>query len=306
MLKPKIVETDHYVTPDGVEYLLTSPNSRIVFSWEGEGMPPIDYITQRGPFQHGETVLNYFLRPRILQCAIRHEFCTREEYWTGRNALLSILRPNRQTTSTLTPGRIRKRLANAERRDIDVFIIEGPGYAARQSGQWDERAFTEVLRFIAHNPIWYDPVQRSQTFNTASITDLVFPITFPIVFTSLDISANLTYLGTWIEYPVITINGPISNFVLENTTTDEEIALTAVLLTGESIVIDLRYGIKTVIKSDGSNLIGTLTSDSDLATWHLAPDPEATNGINAIHITAQGANATTSIIINYYRRYIGV
>lgn len=303
--KPALIESDYYVTPDGEEFLLTGPGTRVVYSWEGEGLPPIDYITQRGPFQHGETPLNYFLRPRILQAIIRHSYCDREAYWTGRNNLLSYLRPNRQLTTTLTPGKIRKRLANGERRDIDVFILEGPGFAARTNGRWDETAYTETLRFIAHNPVWYDPVQRSSSFSSP-VSELVFPITFPITFGAFEVSGTITYVGTWNEYPVITVNGPISNFTIRNVTTDEDINISASISAGQSIIIDLRYGVKTITRNDGTNLIGTLSSDSDLASWHLAPDPEAAGGVNDILISGGSADSNTSILVDYYRRYIGI
>ena len=53
-----------YITPDGVEYMLSPPVW--VLQEDGFGMPPIEYVTQRGPLQHGETVKNLFLRPRTI------------------------------------------------------------------------------------------------------------------------------------------------------------------------------------------------------------------------------------------------
>lgn len=300
----QILERDSYITPDGIEYSLTNPKTRVVFSWEGEGMPPIDYIAQRGPFQHGETVLNFFLRPRVLQAIVRHHHCTRAEYWTARNTLLNILRPSRQVQGFVNPGRIRKRLSNGEIRDLDVFIAEGPGFAARSITQWDELAFTEVLRFIAHNPVWYHPIQQSLDFSPDA--ELTFPITFPIVFGSLNTLSNLVYTGTWEEYPEIIINGPITSPTITNTTLGLSIALSATLLVGESITIDLSYGNKTVTKSDGTNLIGTVSASSDLATFKLAPAPTAPSGVNQIEVTGSGVSGDTSIEINWYRRFIGI
>lgn len=299
-----ILERDSYITPDGVEYSLTSSKKRVVFSWEGEGMPPIDYIAQRGPFQHGETVLNYFLRPRTLQAIIRHTNCSREDYWNARNELLNILRPSRQDPGEVLPGKIRKRLSNGEIRDLDVFIAEGPGFAARNISQWDELAFTEVLRFVAHNPVWYHPTQ--QTLGFSADAELTFPITFPIVFGSLSTTDNLIYTGTWEEYPEIIINGPITSPVITNTTLDLQIALSALLLLGESITLDLSYGNKTVIKSDGTNLIGTVSADSDLATFKVAPHPTAPLGVNQISVAGSGVSGDTSIEINWYRRFVGI
>ena len=513
-MRRTLIESDSYITPDGIEYPLTAPNSRVVFSWEGEGMPPIDYITQRGPFQHGETVLNFFLRPRILQAIIRHSYCSRSAYWDGRADLLDVLRPNRQTPGNITPGRLRKRLANGDIRDLDVFILEGPGFAARPGSSWDEWSYSETIRFIAYNPVWFHPTEQTQTLTIISSETITFraaesantndstsrsitiakptgtvvgdfllaaitiattsssvnefltvpsdwtflratgndidgilylyykiatdseptnytwadpqggtsargmagiiatfdgaqqvspfnvenaqttsgaTFTAPNVTTTVAncmgilvasaeedtstwsnqlidaaaatepangdkqnnaggtaddctislayksigaaqavntntadkagtasgvawigciapeslIAANLTYTGTWLEYPTLTLNGPLINPTIRNLTTEEKITLNITLIAGESIEIDLRYGVKTVTKNDGTNQIGTLSDDSDLATFHLAPDPEAAGGINSMLLNGT-AGDTGSLVIEWYPRYIGL
>ncbi|MCI0551432.1 MAG: exo-alpha-sialidase, partial [Anaerolineae bacterium] len=58
-----------YIGPDGQVYPLVTPHlpvGRFVMNFSGFGMPPFDYVTQRGPFQHGETVRDFFARPRIV------------------------------------------------------------------------------------------------------------------------------------------------------------------------------------------------------------------------------------------------
>ena len=59
------------------------------------GMPPVRFITQRGPFQDGETPLDMRLDPRVLQVAIVDYLCNRTEFWTRRNELIDLIRPNR-------------------------------------------------------------------------------------------------------------------------------------------------------------------------------------------------------------------
>jgi len=79
-----ILELDQLITPDSQVYTFRDDQRRFTMSTSGEGLPPIEYITQRGPFQHGETVVDYRLRPRVLQMVYREKFCSRDVYWDGR------------------------------------------------------------------------------------------------------------------------------------------------------------------------------------------------------------------------------
>jgi hypothetical protein len=74
---------------------------------------------------------------------------------------------------------------------------------------------------------------------------------------------------------------------------------------GEIVTISLPYGNKTVVNDSGTNLIGTVYPTTDLATFHIAPDPEVTGGINTVVFAATGVDANTTILFEYYTRYIG-
>jgi hypothetical protein len=299
-----------YITPDGRLYPLHTPHDfgRWVISYSGFGTPPIQYITQRGPFQHGETVKDFFLRPRVIQLLIRQGFINRTAWWGGRASLLDEIRPNRQLTATAAvPGQLRLVQTDGTVRDLNVFISEGPRFEPRIPTQWDEHAFQEVLRFTAYDPVAFDPAEVTVAFAITLAAHLVFPITFPIQFGSglIDDTQNVTYLGTWEEFPIITVVGPIKDFRLDNVTTGEKIEFSADIDPGRTVTIDLRPGFKTVVDDLGANLIGIVTSDSDLATWHLAPDPEVTNGVNALRLRGTNPTGGTSVTLRYFDRYFG-
>lgn len=302
------VEFDVYEAPDGTEYNLDNWGNTFLLSKSGEGMPPIEYRTTRGPFQHGETVQDYVLRPRTLQYIVRISQKSRQSYWDERERILNIFRPNRQFAGQLNPGKLKKYLKDGTQRALDVFIDQGLDFA--ESGDnWDAWGATEAIRFVAHNPIYYDPTLKSLQFSLGSLSNLVFPITFPIQFGSnvIDDNAVITYLGTWAEYPVIIITGSMSAPTIENVTTGETLALNYNIPAGRVVTIDLRYGKKTITDDLGTNLVGALAPSSDLSIWHLAPDPEAAGGVNAIHVSGGGAlpNAT-KLELQYYDRYAGI
>lgn len=280
-----------------------------VLNWEGTGMPPIEYITERGPFQHGETIKDYFLRPRIVQYLIRRKFCSRQAYFDGRNALLDALRPNRGVN-----GVIRHVLPDGQKRDLTVAVIEGPKFEADKLDEWDQWAYQEVIRFIANNPVYFNPTQRIKSYGPlassgfpytfpflfSTPSELEFPIEFPIEFQPFDLTLDVENAGTWIEYPVIEVFGPAKQIIITNHTTGESLALFNYdILVGQSVIFNLAYGVKTVKLSDGTNLIGYLSTDSDLATFHLDP------GENSVEIDIGSYGAATYAEIRHYDRYIG-
>lgn len=119
-------------------------------------------------------------------------------------------------------------------------------------------------------------------------------------------SGFITYAGDWPDFPVIRIDGPISDPIVTNTATGETLAFTGYAIgSGDYYTIDTRYGYKTILNSGGDNKIGELTSDSDLETFHLAPAPQAAGGLNILTLAGTATGAPTSMVITYYNRYTG-
>jgi len=207
----------------------------------------------------------------------------------------------------LQRARLRKVFEDGSKRDLFVMIEKGPSFEPRGSN-WDEWSITETIRFIAHDPIIFNPTQQSESWVLAPSNQLVFPITFPILFGSgvIDDTLNVTYNGTWLTYPVITIVGPLNGALITNNSTDEEIALNFDVPTGTTITMNLNYGAKTVVDQLGTSYIGSVSADSDLATFHIAPDPEVAGGVNELAVTGGGADANTAVTVAWYDKYIGI
>jgi hypothetical protein len=111
-----------------------------------------------------------------------------------------------------------------------------------------------------------------------------------------------------LTYPhKIRITGPITSPVITNETTNEKLDFGVNSIgAGVSWDIDLRYGVKSIIQAaSGVNKIQFLTEDSDLATWHIAADPEVIGGANSIRVTGTAVTASTRVEISYLERYIG-
>ena len=114
-------------------------------------------------------------------------------------------------------------------------------------------------------------------------------------------SKTITNDGNWSAYPVIYIDGPIEDPILVNTTTGEVLDFTGITIaSGDTYIIDCRYGRKTVKNAAGTNKIVDLTAASDLATFHLEP------GDNAFTLEGTSTDANTQVTINFYPRYLGI
>jgi hypothetical protein len=305
-----LIEFDAYITPDGVIYPLDNMKDRaLLFGVGGQGMPPIEYLMERGPHQHGETIRDYRLQPRVMQMVYRKNGNSRQGHWDNRFDLLDVMRPNRQTSrGRPAPGKLRKVLPNGAIRDIDVFIQQGPDF--EQSGEWDEWSFETVMRLIAPEPTFYAPQVVEIEVTPEAESELGYPAGYPVAYGeggAFDQTFNLTYSGTWDAHPVIYLTGPLTEVIIENLTTDEKLEFTYNIPAGRIVTVDLRYLHKTIINDLGVKLgTGVLTSDSDFGTFHLATHPEAPNGVNQIRIAGEGTIAVSQVQFSYHTRFIGI
>lgn len=303
-----LIEFDQLITPDGEIYNFNNRTDKFIWGNTGYGMAATEYITQRGPFQDGRSVLGFRLEPRVIQLIHRRNECDRDGYWDGRSDLINFIRANRQPTSEFQTFIMRKILPDQSRRDLNVLYESGLAFRP-SGGSWDEWSVQEGITFIAHDPLFFDPGENIVGLSVGGLDDeLSFAITFPINFgQSEDIPiGTITYTGTYKSFPQIILLGPMTDPIIKNISTNEIINLETTIAAGTSVTIDLSFGNKTVEDDFGNNLIGTLTDDSDLLTWHLAPDPEVEGGTNNIGFNAKDKTADTELTIKYFTKYIGI
>lgn len=286
----------------GTTYSLSDGVYCYFYGVDGAGVSPLHRLRERGPLQHGETDVGFRLDPRTLTLALAMPAMTYSTYWDMRAALCSIV----LSTSEADALTLRFTLDNGNVRSIDCHYVGGISMAT------SEEALARLQKipamFSAGDPTFYDPTAGVLTWTIADYGGLLFSTIFPIVFgsTSISVADSVTYTGTWISYPTFTLTGPMDNPQIVNVSTNERINLAYSIPAGTVVTIDLSFAAKTIKDQTGLNLIGYLTSDSDLATFHLAPAPEVAGGINVINVSATGATAATAIQMTYYNRYIGI
>lgn len=310
-------EKIQYISPDGISYNLHDPAKKSIIQMEGWGMPAAEIAETRGPFQHGSDPLTIRMPKREIVMSIRHNGCNRNEYWGNREGLIDALRLNRTSLNNPSPGKLRWYRADGKIRQADVLILQGPKFNPSTSG-WDEYNYTDELRFLAHNPILYDPRQVTESFDDLGCTiieELVMPFSFgggSVVFGGTTCNAtnilSVNYMGNWQEYPTIELYGPADNFSITHGQTGLKIELEDYsVLAGDKVTFDLLYGRKFVtLFSTGENLLGYISEDSSLGSFAIEPDPVVAGGINDFTVSIDNGTGDTLVIFKYYNRFIAI
>ncbi len=269
------------------------------------GMPPTDFITRRGYKQDGVTEIDYTLSPRALTVELwRAPACDRDTYWLNRAEFIDFLRPNRGGPITFT-------LRRPDSTSRSIIVRANPGLEfppqSVDENNWDIR---EQIEFIAFDPIWFNTSATNLSIAGATDSNLVFPITFPILFGTAGLlfsSGNIAYAGNWKSYPTLTLTGPYSVATLTNLTTNVQIFMTVPLIAAEQRIIDLTPGSQSIVDGFGVSHFGDLGPLSNLVDFNLRPDPEVAGGVNIIQAALiDGAMGVSAFSMSYYNRYLGI
>ena len=304
------------ITSGGVTYNLANNPRYQVEAVDGLGFD-VPRLSQSGPGQLGDTDLGFAQRPRSIIIRMAANACdVADDLFDLRETVATIFRPRARDAAVCEFT-----MPNGNVRNADCFT-EGL-FGFRQSDRIGP-AQRITISLKASDPRLYDPTPRSLEFNllASSTGGLPIPFTIPIPIgrSTLAGSQTIAYAGlsrlASIEFPIITISGPITSPVILNATTGEKIDLTGLeVATGDQVIIDLsgkpRRDSKTIRDQDGNSVAQFLSNDSDLATFHLSYAGELldngsySDGNNVITVSGSDANSLTSVLINWFDRYEG-
>ena len=261
------------------------------------GLAPMHRITQRGPFQDGDSDVDFRLDPRVFSLPIVVPASTIEEHLDRRARLLQVFKPGNDTASF--------RLSwDTGERSIDVKVVGG------LSMDTDSKDYTirTVVQLRAADPTWYDtygnitPIS-AQLFGTPT----PYPKPYPVPYGSDTINkiTTINYDGSWPTFPTIQCTGPATDLTIVDGL-GNIIQFDDAIPAGQTWTIDLSYGAKTVIDQNGVNKFASLDITSNLVNWGLYPDPTINNGTNTISVSATGTTSASEVTLFYAARYIGV
>lgn len=259
-------------------------------------------ITERSPAQHGDTDLDYRLQPRIIQIVL--QAVSGAYSYSDVRALANSL--FRGTNTSLILG---VEFDDGTLRYIDVY---GVGALELPFNLLSTLYQNIGVRLRAANPLFYDPVGKSQSFGIAGGgSAFTIPSFVPTFFgiNALDQSIPIEYGGTFREFPVILLYGPITDPVIENVTTGLKLDFTGyTVASGDIWTIDMRYGRKQIYNNGDptDTQLYKLSSDSNIANFALEADPDVVDGINVLRVTGTGLTTLTQVYIQYFHRFDGI
>lgn len=300
------------------ERIMLTSDRMTLLDYSGLGMANVRRLAEVGPFQLGETDLDYRQDARVVSLKLglsgrgANPLLDLEEL---RRRLMTVFRPRVGDPLSLTlttNGRLLQLDGNLEGL-MDVPLREWAGYA--------DQVITLTVK--AGDPRLYDPRLRTVAFNLVDALagwEVPWPIPWSIGESILDATQTVYYAGgdtsAAEEYPFIRVTGPINGLTIDNLTTGETLPFTAegglVLEPGDYVDINLGYGFKTAVRADGSSVEQFLSEGNDLATWHFAYNSERLadgtrcDGNNVIRVTGNAATLLTEVTFLYYDRYLGL
>ena len=264
------------------------------------GLSPAHRITQRGPFQNGDTDIDFRLDPRIINLPIVVPAINFADMMQKRSDLMKVFKHGNDNINfrlVWNDG-----VHGSQYRQVDARIAGG----LQLDANTQENIIRGVLQLRCANPTWYNDAVQNYDLTSASFGDpTLIPKPYPVTYGSNQNSANaitsFTYDGSWNADPVITINGELNSIVMTDTL-GHEIKINSVP-SGQQWTITLGYNI-SVVDQNGINKFSQVDITSNLVQWAVyAESGTVPNGANTISVSATGPG---NIFMEFLTRYIGV
>lgn len=288
----------YYNTPDNTKLYFFLGKERSIQNWSNFGMPDFVFIEDRGPNQHGTTVRDFRTQPRNITIE-----------WFGRNCngkqceyadVVNAIRPTHDTE----PGYLRVINQDTSLLEIPARIQSGPNGSWNISSGLTPLQVRDVVQFYCNDPFWREATQATVSAEVTvedSCLDLCLPACLGTGLLSAEI--EVCYNGTWYgDQITITITGPLDTPVITNETTGRTIELNYNVAANETITIAILPESATITSDINGDILGTVTNNSDLVFFTLAPKQ-----INTISFSgANGIEGSSTISMAYYVRYLSV
>lgn len=285
------------ITPDGETLLLDNNYGRAVIAISGMSMPPITYNTITSQSSYGAFLGNYRFEPRNLTLSLYWQRNSRKDYNAARMNLLNVFRPNRGGYLTLRYYR-----AHDQIYDLHCYPDSSPNLDA-SSGT----TINADIGLVALDPFWYDWQTTSVELDETGSTGFGFPYGFLYGFPYTGFAAKtITYAGTVLAYPTVTIEGPFTNLQIVNNTVGKVLYINSSLPSGRTLTLNLQPTTISATDDLGASYIDAL-GNSDLVGFALYPEGlGVTDGENEILASGSGYDGNTTITVTYQERYLGI
>lgn len=295
-----VVDTDSllhsWVEASGTEHDLDGTEGVAVQLASTVGSPVVEIVSAPTPFRSGARTRRVNIRPRPIDLTLHIDGASATQVQQRLDALARWLDPSRGD------GRLRVRRPDGTVRELWCRRSGGLDVDYREGVE----LWQDVLATLqaTDDPYAYDVDPTEQTFTVGAALGFFTDPFFPIKLTSSTVlaSATVNNTGDVEAWPVWTITGPGTNPVLRNVTTGQVTAFETTLVSGQQLILDTRpvarrgAGVLPVHDNLGSNLYPSLLTPT---LWPLAV------GVNQLQIEMNGADAASSVELEYTRRWWG-
>ena len=273
------------------------------------GLPGIERITQRGAFQHGDTNVDYRLSPRTFSVRGLVEAANSYDHIKVRDRLSKIFKVNNTPgTITITSTRINGMIIDVIKRAIDCVVSGGLNFTSDTTAGYD--VYYDI-QLRADSPLWYEPVPFVRYItNTLEGNPTDIPAVIPRTYGSETINntSSIIYDGTFLTYPVLAIVGGdrgICNLAITNATQNSVLRITSIPANA-TYYVNLRYGNKTVIDQNGTNVTYVVDPSSNLTTFAIVPSTNLSSLTNVITVESDSSSANSSVVMTYYKQFTSI
>lgn len=241
--------------------------------------------------EDGIRIPTVYARERRYTLEVVVKAATAATHATLRRALMAKMMPNRDTSDILQSKVLRFVDYDGADYSVNVQVM------SFTVGEQNSRISRFQLDLLGEDFAIYGTTQNSLALTPASPGGFSIPFSIPFSFSGgVTGSGYATNGGTIDTYPLITLNGSLTNPIIHNVTLGKFIQLQMTINNGSSVVIDMRN--KTIVQGGVTSQISKMTDASDW--WYLQP------GANEISLVTSIAGEAGSAQLVWNDAYVGV
>lgn len=255
----------------------------------GHLMPSWDFFADKSPAIDGETIRGVRAAPREVTIPLYVWGRNRDQCLEIFHKMIDDLNPQ------LGQGVLEMREPAGQTRTIGAYYangLEGTDDDDIMGRTW----MSALVVFRAPRPFW-EGEEWSKEWSIGGAPGTFFPF-LPLKVRDSQVIGALTVpnVGNVRSFAIWELDGPFDSFTAENERTGKTFTLDAAVAEGETVVIDTREGVKSILKDGVTNMWEWITTGSDL--WPLEP------GDNAVSFDMPGADDATKVRLSYKPRFL--
>ena len=263
---------------------------------DGAGGVDVNLESQKSPYQDGDTHLNSYLEPRIVDCQVMLKAVDERALFEMRAHITKILNPK------LGIGLLRYEQSGGI-KEIKATIQQPPIFPKGKGNRGYDYQVT-IFSLKCPNPYWLnetDYVDELAVFEGG----LSFPLSLPTIFSKQSESKSkiINNVGHVSTPLLVTFTGPATAPIrITNETTGEFVGVNQDLLSGEKLVINTEFGKKKVVKVDGQG--------NEINAFHYinlqSSFFQLIQGNNLLSYSTGADYERAPVVITWRNRYVGV